>query len=446
MKKYIYYSAICISLLCLTFSLILKGSFNEFNTSYVKHNIEYLSSDEFKGRLAGSSENLRVVNEISELFKEYSLKPLDKDFKESFKAAIPVKNNKTSSLKILNNSCIIKDFSLGKDFKDDLLNFKKSSIEFTNKDTVCIYSNSFSLFKDGIEYLFYVNLDNSFSFRSSFCGNSNYGFVIQITTATFNEILDSLRNGYTLKVELPYDVKETELYNVVGKINGLSKKLPPLILTAHFDHLGSDSLDTVYKGALDNASGISFLLELMRNFSSLKFPIRDIIFVALNGEEMGLIGSDAFASKYKDILSGAEVINFDMIGADNIPVTFILGKDSKNSYSSLLNNLENICNSKNIKYLENYANSSDHASFINNNFDSLTISHSDTTNIHTPNDTADKISAPAIYNVYELISDEIKNYAYNDIFLLFYNSKIILFFTISSFLLVSFRIIKIKKF
>ena len=79
-------------------------------------------------------------------------------------------------------------------------------------------------------------------------------------------------------------------------------------------------------------------------------------------------------------------------------------------------------------------------------FDSLTISHSDTTNIHTPNDTADKISAPAIYNVYELISDEIKNYAYNDIFLLFYNSKIILFFTISSFLLVSFRIIKIKKF
>ena len=168
--------------------------------------------------------------------------------------------------------------------------------------------------------------------------------------------------------------------------------------------------------------------------------------MALNGEEMGLIGSDAFASKYKDILSGAEVINFDMIGADNIPVTFILGKDSKNSYSSLLNNLENICNSKNIKYLENYANSSDHASFINNNFDSLTISHSDTTNIHTPNDTADKISAPAIYNVYELISDEIKNYAYNDIFLLFYNSKIILFFTISSFLLVSFRIIKIKKF
>ena len=98
MKKYIYYSATCISLLCLTFSLILKGSFNEFNTSYVKHNIEYLSSDEFKGRLAGSSENLRVVNEISELFKEYSLKPLDKDFKESFKAAIPVKNNKTSSL------------------------------------------------------------------------------------------------------------------------------------------------------------------------------------------------------------------------------------------------------------------------------------------------------------------------------------------------------------
>lgn len=446
MKKKLYTFITCISLLCLTFSLILKGLFNEFATSYVKHNTEYLSSDNFKGRLCGSEENLRVVNEISNLFKKYNLKPLDKDYKESFNSLIPVKNNKTASLKIMNKSCLIKDFSLGKDFKDDFLNFKSSSIEFTNKDRIDIYSNGFSIFKNGIEYLFFINLDNSFSFRSSFFSDSHYGFVIHITTSTFNEILDNLRNGCTLKVQMPYEIKEQTLNNVVGKINGLSKKLPPLILTAHFDHIGCDSLNTIYNGALDNASGISFLLELARNFSSLKFPERDIIFVALNGEEMGLIGSNAFASKYKEKFQGAKVINFDMIGANNTPITFISGKQSEKDNSPLLKDLERICDSKDINYLESYADSSDHASFINNNFDSVTISHSDTTNIHTPNDTAEKISTSAINDVYDLVQDEIKESAYNNIFLLFYDSKTILFFTISSFLLVGFRIMKIKKF
>ncbi|MBE6050407.1 MAG: Zn-dependent exopeptidase M28 [Clostridium sp.] len=445
MKKKLYFFLTSISLLCLTFSLILNGLFSKFATSYVKHNIEYLSSDEFKGRLCGSEENLRVVNEISNLFKKYNLKPLDKDYKENFNALIPIKNNKTPSLEIMNNSCLIKNFCLGKDFKDDFLNFKTSSIEFTNKDRIDIYSNGFSIFKDGIEYLFCINSNNSFSFRSSFFANSHYGFVIQITTFTFNEILNSLRSGYTLKVQMPYEIKEKELNNVVGKINGFSSKLPPLILTAHFDHIGSDSLNTIYNGALDNASGISFLLELARTFSSLKFPQRDIIFVALNGEEMGLLGSNAFASKYKEKLHGATVINFDMIGVDNIPITFIGGKDTQSNSSTLLNNLERLCDLKNINYLESYANSSDHASFIKNDFDSITISHADTTNIHTPNDTAEKISASAINNVYDLVQDEIKEFAYNNIFLFFYNSKTILFFTISSFLLVGFKFIKIKK-
>ncbi|MDS0526623.1 M28 family metallopeptidase [Clostridium sp. SHJSY1] len=439
MKK-LFTFLLLISLSGLTTCLILNLSYYEFNPSHVKSNIEYFSSKDFKGRLAGSGSNEKVGNEIEKTFKNYKLKTLGNDYKESFNVMIPTPNDNKCSLKLLNGSDVIQSYILGVDFKEDFLNFKNPSISFSNKDRIDIYPKSFSIFKDNIEYLFYVTFDSNFSFRSSFSNNSNYGFVIQINTSTFNSLLDSLRQGYTLQVNLPYTVHQQSINNIIGKIEGSSNSLPPLILTAHYDHIGTDSLNNVYYGALDNASGISFLLELAKNFSTLKTPKRDIIFVALNGEELGLLGSKYFASEYKDSLAGAEVINFDMIGIDKIPITLMSGENCNKNSSNLLNSLEDICKDKKIDFTESYHNSSDHAEFIKNGFDSLTISTCDSTNIHTPKDTADKISTIAIKNTYELVGYKIINYAYNDFFLIFYNFKTLVLFSLSSFLLIGFKI------
>jgi hypothetical protein len=85
--------------------------------------------------------------------------------------------------------------------------------------------------------------------------------------------------------------------NVIGMIEGSDPELKKtyLIISAHYDHLGigvSIKGDSIYNGALDNALGVSVLLELSKSFASLETkPKRSIIFIATTGEEKGLLGS-----------------------------------------------------------------------------------------------------------------------------------------------------------
>src|SRR5581483_438300 len=71
------------------------------------------------------------------------------------------------------------------------------------------------------------------------------------------------------------------------------------VYTAHLDHMGIGEPidgDSIYNGAVDNASGSAALLEVARAFTLLpQPPRRSIVFVAVTGEEAGLIGSDYFA-------------------------------------------------------------------------------------------------------------------------------------------------------
>lgn len=445
MKKKIYNVLMLLSIFCLITCICFKICYTKFDSSKVTKNIYYLSSSQFKGRLAGTYENSIIAEKIEGEFKTLKLKPIDNNFQEKFTIAVPTYTGGKSSLKLINKDGSITEFTLGKDFKEDFLNFKNPSIEFSKNDRVDIFNNGFSIFKDNIEYLFYVNVDKTFSFRSSFFEDSKYGFVIQITTETFSKILESLRKGSNLKVDLSYKISEKEICNVAGKIEGYSKNLPPLILTAHFDHVGSDTLGNYYPGALDNASGISFLLELARSYSSLRIPKRDIIFVALNAEELGLKGSEYFACKYKDFFKDAEVINFDMIGANNYPISLMSGKDYADKNSKILEDMKNICNKNNITYNESFADASDHASFLNNGFDSITISHCDISNIHTSDDTADKISTSAIDTAYEIVNNKIITSAYSDIFLFFYNNNTLIFFLFLTAISISYKVFKARK-
>jgi hypothetical protein len=90
--------------------------------------------------------------------------------------------------------------------------------------------------------------------------------------------------------------------NIVGVLPGTDPKLKDeyVVYVSHLDHLGITRPiqgDSINNGAHDNASGVAINLEAARLFSTLpKKPRRSILFVALTGEEMGLLGSDYFAS------------------------------------------------------------------------------------------------------------------------------------------------------
>ena len=90
--------------------------------------------------------------------------------------------------------------------------------------------------------------------------------------------------------------------NVIGKIEGSDPQLKNeyLVFSAHLDHLGvvkEKSGDNIFNGAMDNASGVAVMLETARLFAAMPVkPKRSILFVAVTGEEKGLLGSDYFAT------------------------------------------------------------------------------------------------------------------------------------------------------
>jgi Zn-dependent M28 family amino/carboxypeptidase len=100
----------------------------------------------------------------------------------------------------------------------------------------------------------------------------------------------------TIHVETKYNSSK----NVIAKITGTKYPDEYIIYTAHWDHLGigkpDEKGDTIYNGALDNASGSAALLELARAFKGLKTPPeRTVVFLSVTAEEQGLLGSAYYA-------------------------------------------------------------------------------------------------------------------------------------------------------
>jgi Zn-dependent M28 family amino/carboxypeptidase len=104
-----------------------------------------------------------------------------------------------------------------------------------------------------------------------------------------------------LSVSLKPKATFNKSYNVIGKVTGTTLPDEYVIYTAHWDHLGigkpDETGDSIYNGALDNASGTAGLLELATAFASLKEkPARTTVFLAVTAEEQGLLGSAWYAN------------------------------------------------------------------------------------------------------------------------------------------------------
>ncbi len=102
--------------------------------------------------------------------------------------------------------------------------------------------------------------------------------------------------------------------NIIGVLDGKSKKDEYVIVSAHYDHLGiiGKEEDSIYNGANDDASGVTAVLALAEYFKKVGNE-RTIVFVAFTAEEMGLIGSTYFG-KGIDASKFVAGINLEMIG------------------------------------------------------------------------------------------------------------------------------------
>jgi Zn-dependent M28 family amino/carboxypeptidase len=105
-------------------------------------------------------------------------------------------------------------------------------------------------------------------------------------------------------LDLNSEVKRVEAPNVAAILPGRDPKLRDeyVVYSAHWDHFGigapDKTGDTIYNGALDNATGVASVLEIARvlaNLPAAEKPRRSILFLLTTGEEQGLIGSEWYS-------------------------------------------------------------------------------------------------------------------------------------------------------
>jgi Zn-dependent M28 family amino/carboxypeptidase len=108
--------------------------------------------------------------------------------------------------------------------------------------------------------------------------------------------------AFSIQAKAVLEKKRLDSANIVAKFPGSDATLKDeyVVLSAHVDHLGIGAPingDTIYNGAMDNASGDAVLLDvaasLKRSPEKLK---RSLLFVFVTGEEKGLLGSRYFAT------------------------------------------------------------------------------------------------------------------------------------------------------
>ncbi len=107
--------------------------------------------------------------------------------------------------------------------------------------------------------------------------------------------------GVTASLSLANTIRHLSSSNVVARIEGADPGLRDewVIYTTHWDHFGIGRPvdgDTIYHGAVDNASGTGGLIELARAFRAAVPPSRrSILFLFVTAEEQGLLGSTYYA-------------------------------------------------------------------------------------------------------------------------------------------------------
>ena len=133
--------------------------------------------------------------------------------------------------------------------------------------------------------------------------------ALSLTPAGMNIVYNAV--GQRLTYTCRSSVGSVEMDNVMAVLPGKNREAA-VVVGAHFDHMGRVG-ETVYRGALDNASGVAAVLAAAEALAGQQ-PETDVVFTFWNAEEMGLLGSEAgveeIAARYGEYV----YLNVDCIG------------------------------------------------------------------------------------------------------------------------------------
>ncbi len=198
--------------------------------------------------------------------------------------------------------------------------------------------------------------------------------------------------------------------NLSGQIVGTTHPQAYLVITAHYDHLGTRG-GRIFNGADDNASGVAVLLAVAHAFATQK-PHHSVIFVATDAEEAGLYGSKHWLKSSPLPIARIKLnLNLDMLAhGGRSQRVFILTPRRNRGLRDWLEQFKREAVQQRIalsparlyrphaRYLArpDWRKASDHASFLSLGIDSIFMTGDTHAHYHTPSDTFTNIR-PAFF-------------------------------------------------
>jgi Zn-dependent M28 family amino/carboxypeptidase len=149
--------------------------------------------------------------------------------------------------------------------------------------------------------------------------------LLQANNHGFKAIPLGEKLSIRVRVKAVYNVSQ----NVIAKITGTKRPDEYVLYTAHWDHLGIGTPDakgdSIYNGAVDNASGTAALMEMARGFKNLKEkPERTVLFLSVTGEERGLLGSEYYGQHLYPLKKTVADLNMDGVSPNEKTNDFVI--------------------------------------------------------------------------------------------------------------------------
>ncbi|MFF2887274.1 M28 family peptidase [Paenibacillus sp. NPDC057967] len=396
-------------------SLTLVSCMEDAPQNPFEQSVKTLTASEMKGRLAGTEGNERAQAWIEEQFKTIGLTALEGDsFAVSYDHVYHDPDKQSITLEAVYSNEQRSTFKHGVSFIVQAYaeSFDESAPITSNVNDPELASKI--LITDREVYLSQLNIKpkailvKTAEFKKNTIRHHSYIDVpiVQISPTTYRKLFKEKDKLEQIRLSIQLQPEKIQADNVIGVLSGHRENDSPvrsaIVVSAHFDAVGWTN-HTAFSGALDNASGVSVLLELAAGLKDKERGEADLVFAAFNGEESGLQGSNAFVQQLKDYYDIVYNINLDSIAGTSRGSTMISSANNSTELAMAVG--ESLKQSGiSVEYSED-AGSSDHLSFSEDIYQSVTISDDNLEVIHTRQDTAEHIDYAYLERLVQALSD-----------------------------------------
>lgn len=278
--------------------------------------VRYLSSGDCSGRRVTSEGDRKAASYVADEFKAMGLKPL---FGSSFVKEIPAERiaESQSRLEVLDDKgAVLKSFTYFWGFAESYFpGYGETRV--TGK--IAIGTDQMAALKSPTVLLIQATSSEALSWGRRTAGTKCVALlfadpnakpdseplrggtwpvmsgvpvpILQVQPSCYEDL--AKRAGETVRVSVTaQDLSSKQAWNV-GAMLGDPAKQETIVVLAHRDHMGTLPDGTVFPGAVDNASGVSAVIEIARELKSADLK-KAIVFLTVDGEEVGGIGSRHF--------------------------------------------------------------------------------------------------------------------------------------------------------